>query len=193
MNKKFRVLITIAIAVLLASAFSVAFTGNAFAIQQIMYDGYLQMTVQPPLVKSVLADTLIVVSNPSPAGTLPVPCLISVYDKYGDTIVQDAPLYNGGTQIGAIPANGFGWVTLSLLVNRTTKNPWGIDGGEKFVYRIKFGSKYPAIVEIKQVIYDTPQGHEAIWNAANIKSWTETSLGGLRANGLISLPPITWP
>jgi hypothetical protein len=191
MNKKIRVLITIVIAVLLASAFSVTLTGNAFAVQQIMYDGYLQMTVVPPS-KSIIADTLIVVSNP---GTYNATCNITVYDKHGVVVVQDALLYNGGSQISSIPANGFGWITLGMLVNRTTKDPWGFEGlGEKFVYRIKFQSKYPAIVEIKQVIYNVAQEFpDAIWNAANIKSWTETSLGGIRANGLISLPSVTWP
>jgi len=192
MNKKFRLLITIAIAVLLASAFSVTLTGNAFAIQQIMYDGYLQMTVVAPI-KSVLADTLIVVSNP---GTTFAQCNITVYDKHGAIINENALLYNGGSQISSIPVNGFGWITLGMLVNRTTKDPWGFEGrGEKFVYRIKFASKYPAIVEIKQVIYDVAQmhPHEAIWNAVLFKTWTETSLGGMRANGLISLPNVVWP
>ena len=192
MNKKFRVLITIAIAVLLASAFSVTLTGNAFAVQQIMYDGYLQMSVLPP-VKSVLADTLIVVSNP---GTTAAQCNITVYDKHGVIIKENALLYNGGSQISSIPANGFGWITLGMLVDRTTKDPWGFEGlGEKFVYRIKFASKYPAIVEIKQVIYDVAQmhPHEAIWNAVHFKTWTEASLGGMRANGLISLPNVVWP
>jgi hypothetical protein len=193
MNKKFRVLITIAIAVLLASAFSVAFTGNAFAVQQIMYDGYLQMTVQAPLVKSVLADTLIVVSNPGPAAAM---CNITVYDKKGVLIKGDISLYDTGGQISSIPANGFGWITLGMLVDRTTIDPWGsLGNGEKFVYRIKFGSTKPAIVEIKQVIYIGPQEYpsEAIWNATNIRTWTETSLGGLRANGLIQLPNAVWP
>lgn len=176
------------------------------AKQIIMYDGYVQNVPdgqgQGGTTGAVLADTLIVVSNPWPLKA--ALAWLEVYDKYG-TLVWEGTLLNGGNplQDNKIPQLGYGWITLGTIlappaaglptsVNRATHDPWGFEGrAEKFGIRIYSGlKKIPQIVEIKQIVYkaEEPYPAEACWNSSAIHSWTETSLGGLRGNGTVKIP-----
>lgn len=154
------------------------------------YDGYLQEDGGG----FVLADTLIVVNNAHGSAAMPV--WIEVYDKYGTAVPvasEGQTLLNGGSALAgnAIPSNGFGWITLGMIVNRATLDPWGFAGGEKFVFKVSAGLRgMPPIIEVKQVIYSAAQEFpgEAIWQPANIKTWAETCLGGLKGPGVTKLP-----
>jgi hypothetical protein len=134
-----------------------------------------------------LADTLIVVTNP---GTVPMKAWIEVFDKHGVAVGQQT-FYNGGTPITQINVNGYGWITLGMIVNRTTHDPWNFPGGEKFAFKIYTDITMTPIVEIKQVIYDglqsAPPG-EAIWQASAIRTWAEAALGGLKGPGVTKAP-----
>jgi hypothetical protein len=149
--------------------------------QWIQYDGYLQQITQPS--QSIVADTLIVVSCVAPTNVY-----IEIFDKYG-TPVAAGYLMNGGTAGPLVPANGFRWTTLSMMVGRDTKDPYGLAGGEKFTYKISADQRFrPIIVEVKQVVYLSPQEFpDAIWNANNFKTWSEAALGGMRGTGLVKL------
>ena len=159
------------------------------------YDGYLQMSFTPDGSKTISVDTLIVVINSAP-GT-PMQVAIDVYDKYGEPLIEEAPLLDGGKPIRSIPPNGFAWITLGQLVNRTTIDPYGIEGlAEKFSYRIYTTRPLDLInpvVEVKQMIYSRPytlnQGdpYHGPWEPTMFSNWTETSLGGKSGTGLI------WP
>ncbi len=159
------------------------------AKQVIKYDGYLQEDATG----NVLADTLFVVNN---YNKKMLPVWIEVYDKYG-TLVVEGTLLNGGSPLedNLIPVRGFGWVTLGMMVTGPTHDPYGFEGyGQKFTVIISTGKAdailKATIVEVKQVIYETAQQYpgEAIWNAAVIKTWAETALGGLRGPGLVKIP-----
>jgi len=161
--------------------------------QQVVYDGYLDKSGQ-----GILADTLIIVSNTNKVGKN-IQALIDVFDKYGKHEIQ-GKFYNSGQQIATIPANGFGWITLGMLVSRATQTPFGSPGGEKFTIKISTdkGGQYkcgPTIVEVKQVSYKTRQENpgKAIWNAANIATWSETALGGKLSSGVVWYPKNIWP
>lgn len=153
------------------------------------YDGYLQEDDQG----AVLADTLIVVNNTPPARKLiSMPVWIEVFDKYG-TPIGEQTLLNGGDPLESnlIPINGYGWITLGMIVNRATHDPWGFAAGEKFTLKISPGLlQTPPIVEIKQVIYKSVQSSpgEAIWQAGNIQTWAETCLGGSKGPDITQVP-----
>jgi hypothetical protein len=169
----------------LFSVLALAGTSHAqpYLQQVIQYDGYLQQTAPPA--QAVTADTLIVVSC-----IVATNVYIEVFDKYG-TPVAGSYLYNGGSAGPAVPANGFRWITLGMIVPRATQDPWGFAGGEKFTFRISASTKFrPIIVEVKQVVYTSPQTQgpgEAIWNAENFKTWSEAALGGMRGTGLVNV------
>lgn len=159
----------------------------------IHFDGYLQMTEDPPF-KIIQADTLIVITNTGL--NTPMDVAIDVFDKYGNPVVEGAMFLDGGMPIRSVPANGFGWITLAQLVNRATADPYGTLGlAEKFSYRIwaqKPESLMP-VVEVKQFVYtshymlelDAP--YHGPWEPVNFSNWTETSLGGKWGTGII------WP
>ncbi len=162
---------------------SVIFTNANFSTRQkITYDSYLDKTQD-----GILADTLITVTH---GKYNPVPVWIEVSDKYGNKVAE-RPLLNGGEVLenNNIPVDGFGWVTLGMIVNRVTQNPLGTPGGEKFAFRVSTGN-FAAIVEVKQVIYYTRVENpgETIWQADNIKTWAETALGGLKGPGTTKVP-----
>jgi len=179
-----------------------AFAGPAIAAPPfganiiMTYDGYLDQTII--VGPWVLADTLIVVTNTNKPGKN-LAAWIEVFDKSGN-LVAEGKFYNGGVQITTIPANGFGWITLGMIVPRPTLDPWGYAGGEKFVIKISTdkGQQYnpgPPIVEIKQVIYKTREEHpgELIWKPGNIQTWAETVLGGKLTPGVVRYPKNIWP
>jgi hypothetical protein len=185
------ILLTFVTLVALAFATSV-FAAPPFTVKQIIvYDGYLQQAGEvAPF--TITADTLFVVNN---ANKVVSPAYIEVYDKHG-LPVNEGMLYNGGTPISSIAANGYGWITLGMLVNRATHDPWGFAGGEKFQVKISTGPGdagvlKPTIVEVKQVIYSSPTTMlpgEAIWQAGLFKTWAEAALGGRTSPGLIKSP-----
>ena len=182
----FLTLIMLTVLALAASAFA----APPFTVKQrIVYDGYLQQSGTGPF--SVLADTLFVVNN---ANAVQLPAWIEVYEKHG-LLIAEGPLFNGGDPISSIAPNGFGWITLGMVVNNPTHDPWGFAGGQKFVVKISTGpgdpgAIKPTIVEVKQVIYTVSQQYpgEAIWQAGLIKTWAEAALGGLRGPGLVKAP-----
>jgi len=196
MHKK--LVLVLAVACVLAFAGSVLAAPPFAAKYVVKYDGYLQKDT----VGAVLADTLIVVDNAKTG--LKMKVWIQVYDKYGNPVneygeppVHGETLWNGGSPLNnnIIPGDGFGWITLGMMVPRQTFDPFGVAGGEKFTYKI-FTSRadMPPVVEVKQVIYNGLQQYpaEAIWNAANIKTWAETCLGGLHAPGVVKSPLPGW-
>jgi len=196
MHKK--LVLTLAVACVLAFAGSVLAAPPFSGYYVVKYDGYLQKDAAG----MVLADTLIVVDNAKTG--LKMKVWIQVYDKYGTPVnmygeppVHGETLMNGGSPLtnNIIPGDGFGWITLGMMVPRQTFDPWGIAGAEKFTYKIFTSRKdMPPIVEVKQVIYNSLQEYpgEAIWNAANIKTWAETCLGGLHAPGVVKSPLTGW-
>jgi hypothetical protein len=165
--------------------------------QQIMYDGYLDMTMDETG-RHVLTDTLIVLTNTNKVNKN-LHAWIEVFDKDGIKRGQ-GKLYNGGQEITTIGSKAFGWITLGMLVDRATHNPFGSPGGEKFVIKIStdVGGQWKggvAPVEVKQVTFKTRQENpgEAIWNAADIATWSETTLGGKLTPGLVYYPVNLWP
>lgn len=194
MHKK--LVLTLAVACVLAFAGSVLATPPFPNYYIVKYDGYLHENDSG----FVLADTLIVVNN---AKRKKMKVWIQVYDKYGTAVntyppdIHGETLLNGGDPLtdNIIPAEGFGWITLGMIVSRKTSDPWGYDGAEKFPFKIFTSRKdMPPVVEVKQVIYTTAQEFpgEAIWNPANIKTWAETCLGGLHAPGVVKTPLPNW-
>jgi hypothetical protein len=169
---------------------ALTFAGSALAQPpftqkwQATYDAYLDEDI----VGAVLADTLIVVNNSHNVNAMPV--YIEVFDKHGNPL-GEGYLYNGGSVVTTAPVNGYVWVTIGMIVGRPTQDPWGSAGGEKFRFRVSSGLTYkPPIIEVKQVIYNTrvPYPGEAIWQPANIKTWAETCLGGLKGPGITRVP-----
>jgi len=176
---------------MVAVACVLAFSASGFAQPpftaacQVMYDGYLHETAG-----QVLADTLIVANNGYSSKGMQV--WIEIFDKYGE-LVNEGTLLNGGDDLvgNTIPPRGYGWTTMGYLVNRDTHDPWGLPGAEKFTFVISSNKKTkPPIIEVKQVIYNGPQQYpaEAIWQPANIKTWAETCLAGLKGPGVIKVP-----
>jgi hypothetical protein len=182
---------------IMALVCGVAFAASALAAPPfsakwvITYNGYVQRDAQG----SYAADTLIVVNNSSTTNNMGV--WIEVFDKYGNPIPlasEGQTLFNGGSPLVAnmILPNAYGWITLGMIIDRTTHDPWGVEPwAEKFSFRVSTGLHIkPPIVEVKQVIYNsgTDFPGEAIWQPLNIKTWAETCLGGLTGPGVTKLP-----
>jgi hypothetical protein len=195
------ILLTLVVISILAFAVSVLAAPPFIVKQRIVYDGYLEQQVEAPGQVILWADTLFVVNNTNTTVALPV--WIEVFDKHG-ILVAEGTLYNGGQLFPApnyaIPLNGFGWVTLGMMVGRSTQDPYGSLAGEKFLVKISTGKGDPNIhrpttVEVKQVLYKevgiTMPAGEAIWMSGLIRSWAETCLGGNRGPGLVK-SPIGW-
>lgn len=172
-----------------------AFAGTALAAAPtytgtvIAYDGWLhQVYDQTPALTALIADTLIVVTNGHPG--LPFNAAIQVYDTAG-TYYGSVNFFVGflpPAQLAAIPPQQYGWITLGHIVQRSTVDPWNFPAGEKFLFEISTNTSIPPTVEIKQVVYTTPSPvapAEKIWQTEGFKTWTETSLGGNNANGVI--------
>jgi hypothetical protein len=190
-----RIVFVIAVVCVLAFAVGPALAKAPFRVNYIVkYDAYLQRLVDG----NVVADTLIVVNNARNARSMKV--WIQVYDKHGNPVnvygvppneVHGETLYDGGSPLvgGQIPANGFGWITMGMMVPRITQDPWEFQGrGEKFTFKVFTQPKdMPPIVEVKQVIYTSGQQYpgEAIWNTDLIKTWSEAALGGLNSVGVV--------
>jgi len=174
-----------------------AFAGSALAGPpfytpwMITYDGYLQQTYTPGVGISLQADTLIVVTNSHPTKTMGV--WIEVYEKGGE-LVYEGTLYDGGELLfnSALPPNEWCWITLGMVIGRTTGDPWGTDGGEKFSFRIRTAPYVTApVVEVKQVVYSEPMHFPAgqlIWQSQYFKTWSEAALGGLNGTGVVKAP-----
>ena len=189
MNKKSTLFVAIACVLVLAGtalANPPKYTGTVIA-----YDGWLHQNYDPggTQFQSILADTLIVVNNGH--HTQSMNGYIQVYDKHG-ILEGESTFYNGGDQLvgDTLPPQSYGWITLGMLVNRGTHDPWGFtDKGEKFLIKVSSSTGIPLTVEIKQVIYAAPQTTpypgEHIWNTNLFKTWTETSLGGKKGNGVV--------
>jgi hypothetical protein len=179
---------------IMATAAVMAFGGIAYAnpipgfTYAISYDGYLQQTTA----NQVIADTLIVVNNPNPFSSMPL--WIEIFDKHGG-LIWEGRMWDGGAPIDRVVPNGYGWITLGMVVARPTHDPFGEVGrAEKFHYRItalhpETTLRIVPTVEVKQVIYtQTPTlpPKEAIWQTTLFKSWTEAALGGSKyATGVI--------
>lgn len=164
-------------------AASPTYTGTVIA-----YDGWLHQTYDQEVLTGLVADTLIVVTNGHP--TLPFNAAIQVYDTagtyYGSTSFFVG--FNPPAQVTAVPGQRYGWITLGQIVNRSTRDPWNFPAGEKLLFEISTNTSIPPIVEIKQVVYADPFPTfpgEKIWQTEGFKTWTETSLGGNKANGII--------
>jgi hypothetical protein len=199
MYKKLVYLVGILSIAALAGAYLAA---PPFTVKQvIVYDGYLQQDVDFPTpgTTTLVADTLFVVNNGNKTAQLPV--WIEIFDKYGVS-VHEGTLYNGGNPLtgNLIPVDGFGWITLGMVVGRDSQDPYGVPTyGEKFLVKISTGKgdsgqTKAATVEVKQVIYAAPleiqndDAGEPIWNAALIKTWAETCLGGRNGPGVVKHP-----
>jgi hypothetical protein len=189
MNKK-SVLFVIVACVLVLAGSALAnppkYTGTVIA-----YDGWLHQNYDPGGIQfqDILADTLIVVNNGHHTQSMNV--YIQVYDKHG-ILENESTFWNGGDPLAGdtLPPQSYGWITLGMLVNRGTHDPWGFtDRGEKFLIKVSSSTGIPLTVEIKQVIYTGPQTApypgEHIWNTNIFKTWTETSLGGKKGNGVV--------
>jgi hypothetical protein len=157
----------------------------------ISYDGYVEVHD-----RIVFTDTLIVVNNADPIA--PMPLWLEVFDKKGEP-VWEGELFDGGLPLPRVPPNGYGWITLGMIlqmVGRDTHDPWGSPAAEKLHIRISAkheGSTLRIVptVEIKQVIYQQPISvpGRAIWQPAMFRCWTETALGGNKyATGVIYAP-----
>ena len=155
----------------------------------VVYGGYLDKTQD-----GILTDTLITVTHGNKTSSMKA--RIEVYDEQG-TKIAEQPLMNGGEPplYNEISIGGIGWVTLGMIVNRTTKSPFGAPGGENFSFKVVTGKGDPGntkatAVQVKRVMYYSRQEFpgEAIWNAANIKSWAETALGGKNGPGVVKHP-----
>jgi len=161
----------------------------------ISYDGYLQQTDPGGGTQLVQADTLIVITNSHPSRNMGV--WIEVFQKDG-TNVYAGNLYDGGQLLpltGSTPTlggNKWCWITLGMVVNRATVDPWGFTGGEKFSFRIYTAPSITApVVEVKQVVYSTPMEippGELIWQSQYFKTWSEAALGGLNGTGVVKAP-----
>ncbi|MBW2195604.1 MAG: hypothetical protein JRF37_08565, partial [Deltaproteobacteria bacterium] len=162
---------------------SVACDSLAFNVKQLIScGGYLDKTQD-----GVLADTFVTVTHGN--NRWPGAAKIIVYDKYGERVAEQ-PLINGGGTLenNKVPVNGLGWITLGMVVYRVTNTPFGSPGGERFSFQIATGrSVKPSVIEVKQVVYNSRQidPEKAIWNTANIASWSESALGGKEGTGVV--------
>ena len=180
MNKKI-----ISLILSLALILGLAAISSAQEWAEIIYGGYVTVTGAAPGSIIVLADTGIWVFNPNPT---PITCNIShLIDKYGNIILTNAQLLDGGQPITSIPRGGNGWTTLGQLLA-----PLGQEvplGTNKLLFRIACtgqAARVP-VVQVKEVIYTTEQeilpGYNPILNPSVIRTWAETSLGGPTGTG----------
>ena len=180
MNKK-----VISLIVSLVFVLGLAAVSSAQEWAEIIYGGYVSVTVPAPVV--VLADTGIWVFNPNLS---PITCRVShVIDKHGVVLLTNQSLYDGGTPITSIPGGGHGWTTLGLMLTQRPA-PGPEVGSYKLTYRIVCSGQAARVpvVEVKEVIYTEPQLIEAqatnpIYNPSVIKTWAETALGGPTGTG----------
>lgn len=147
----------------------------------IAYDGYVEMRDG-----LAAADTLIVVNNVDPTTTMPL--WLEIFDKHG-SLVWEGEFFNGGTSTPRVKPNGYGWITLGMILQMTgvpqTLDPFENPGATKFYIRISGKYVPPSLrlipsVEIKQVVYQSLVNDPgtAIWQSTLFKTWTETALGG---------------
>ncbi len=161
----------------------------------ITYDGYICQDLSSET-KTITADTLIVVTNSHPTWTMNV--LLDFFDKDGTKINTSPVGLLAGTPPllrDEVPTDGYGWITLSYVLNRDSIDPTGVHGyGEKLSFRVYTSpGKIPPVVEVKQVIYKNPIEYEVlgdprhlfVWFPAYIQTWAETALGGLTGTGLV--------
>jgi hypothetical protein len=177
MNKKIISLVAVLVFVL-----GLACVSFAVDWAEIIYGGYVSVAV--PLPVTVLADTGIWVFNPNASA---ITCRIShVINKYGSVVLTNQMFYDGGSPISSIPAGGHGWTTLGQMLAKLPL-PGPEPGTYKLMYRIACdgtAGRVP-VVEVKEVIYTTPQeineinaNLNPILNPAVIKTWSEAALGG---------------
>jgi hypothetical protein len=169
MHKKLIILIAV-----LVFVFGLATVSSAQWVE-IWYAGYVSKLANG----MVDADTLIVLVNPNKGPA--IGCQITVFDKHGGLIGKSF-LWDGGVSKVVKPA-GYNWITLGMVVG-----PEGIEP-TKLTWRIQCtggpaDAKAP-VVEVKEMIYNTPASPDYAWRTpANIKTWSETSLGGNAGTGL---------
>jgi hypothetical protein len=173
MNKKIISLVAVLVFVL-----GLATVSLAADWAEIIYGGYVSVTLPQPV--TVLADTGIWVFNPNASV---ITCRIShVIDKHGTVLLTNQMFYDGGVQVSSIPAGGHVWTTIGLMLTKMPQ-PGPVPGTYKLMYRIACSgttARVP-VVEIKEVIYTTPQVQEVpnpIYNPNVIKTWSEAALGG---------------
>lgn len=160
----------------------------------IAYDGYVERHTTGGM-PFFSADTLFVINNTHPSDMLDL--WFEIYDKHG-LLLWEGEVWDGGMPIPQVVPNGFGWITLGMIlnmINRDTFDPFGGPAAEKFYVRISGAHRNSPLkmvptVEVKQVLYyndvDMPEFH--IWQPWLIRSWAETGLGGNKhATGVI------WP
>lgn len=154
---------------------------------QIVYGGYVMKTSEGEPFGTVKADTGIFVFNPY-RGSIAV--IIGVYDKHG-TMVYRGPLYDGLLEGQVepritIPPNGWGWITLGM-----TRIPPGPATKYTFKLSTLCSSVVPSrmpVVEVKEVIYNGEVSPIDIFNPDQIRTWSETSLGGNSGTGYFAVP-----
>ena len=126
-NKLFTILTVVFVLVIAGSALA----APPFVPKWVVtYDAY----VQRDALDTYLADTLIVVNNSHK--TIGMLVWIEVFDKYGVPIPaesQGQTLLDGGDPLVdyTIPVNGYGWITLGMIIDRSTHDPWGSIGGAR--------------------------------------------------------------
>lgn len=185
------------ICLLAALVFVVGIAGVSSAAPwgEIWYGGYVDVvtptTVDPGtgqiIFGTVSADTGIFVFNPN--GRPAVKCKITVFDKKGTNLwsgyLYDGLLSGNPQPKALIPPHGWNWITLGMIPLPVT------DLATKYTFRLAFykGPTPPKapVVEIKEVIYDVPQGSGVspvdIFQPDSIRDWSETSLGGPTGTG----------
>jgi hypothetical protein len=197
MKKK---LIFLCIAISFFIGFPAASSAAVTWLGEIWYGGYVDVTefYDPgsPGLRSVAADTAIVVFNPNPRD---LRIILHVFDKKGETVKIDY-LIDGGEKIVRIPARGWAWTTLGMIVPAPTQR----QHATKYTFRLLFGwddtviipkTSVAPVVEVKEVIYKYPgelyldpadlsPAKNPFWNPSHISTWSETSLGGDNGNGV---------
>lgn len=162
----------------------------------LVYDGYVERHMSPTGAAAFTADTLFVINNTDPTDLMNV--WVEVFEKHGQ-LVWEGRVWDGGQPVLQIVPNGYGWFTLGMIlniVNINTTDPFGNQGGEKFLVRISAahllsGFNLVPTVEVKQVLYQTEIDlpEFAIWQPMLIKSWSEAALGGNRRTTGVIWPP----
>jgi hypothetical protein len=148
---------------------------SVYAWGYIYYGGMLQKN---PVDGTVTVDTAIVVKNPNTWGK--VEAGIVIFDKPGNK-VWEGNLFDGDDLVPLQKANinqqGYHYITLGQAVTPSDANC------HKYTYRIWLGpsanpeAKTP-VVEVKEIVYETPTSDLYPLDADNIKICSETSLGG---------------
>jgi hypothetical protein len=125
---------------------------------------------------TVDADTLIAVFNPNP---VPIHVRVHLFDKYGNVIMENARLLDGGISIDTIPPMGMGWTTIGLMAVMRQPNPGLAPLKYPFVITwtpVQGMSWRPLVAEIKELLYTNRVAPGDCWTPSSIRAWSEAAL-----------------